>query len=48
MREDKPMIEHLKEARDKRQKELDVINEAIKLVEADRNWEIILKAQSLI
>lgn len=46
--ERKPFIDALKESRDKKEKELAVLNQAIEIVEKDNNWNIIMQAHSII
>ena len=45
---DKSFLEVLKENAEKKEKELETLKSAIQIVESDNNWNIIMKAHSLI
>lgn len=47
MRLDSP-VEQLEAKKKRLEYELEVINKAIQIINTDRNWEIILRAQALI
>lgn len=48
MRGCEDFLEVLKQTKDKKEKELEVLNQAISIVENDNNWNIIMKAHSII
>lgn len=44
----KGFLETLKEKKYEKEIELEIINQAIEIVEKDNNWEIIMLAKSII